>query len=270
MTIDFKKLTAPFPVEQIEWRVGATSSDKKNGLPLAYITARHVMDRLDEACGPFNWQIRHEAADVSGKVTAHISIKSPETGEWVSKSDGAGETDIEADKGSYSDATKRAAVLWGIGRYLYSVRAPWVSITQQGSGYKISDHEYERLYALLPTPDGQPVKGITVHSPSGLSKTPGAFWVGKDLNVFVKLGKQHKDAHGDPDWSDPEAIATLSDVMYQAINKAPNRLALTKLQADNLTWIGKHLDKADADSMFEAFKIRASQFDHQEKTESKK
>ena len=38
---------------------------------------------------------------------------------WITKADGAGDTDIEGEKGGISDALKRAAVVWGIGRYLY-------------------------------------------------------------------------------------------------------------------------------------------------------
>ena len=40
-------------------------------------------------------------------------------GEWVTKADGADDTNIEAAKGGISDSLKRAAVLLGIGRYLY-------------------------------------------------------------------------------------------------------------------------------------------------------
>ena len=39
--------------------------------------------------------------------------------EWVTKWDGAQETAVEPIKGGFSDAMKRAAVQWGIGRYLY-------------------------------------------------------------------------------------------------------------------------------------------------------
>ncbi|MCP5002531.1 MAG: hypothetical protein GY941_01065, partial [Planctomycetes bacterium] len=57
------------------------------------------------------------------KTICYISIKIGD--EWVTKSDGAGDTKVEAEKGSISDAFKRAAVKWGIGRYLYSLDAVW-------------------------------------------------------------------------------------------------------------------------------------------------
>jgi hypothetical protein len=56
---------------------------------------------------------------------------------WVRKSDGAGETQVEGEKGAISDALKRAAVKWGIGRYLYDLDSPWVPCeTYQGNDGK--------------------------------------------------------------------------------------------------------------------------------------
>jgi hypothetical protein len=73
------------------------------------------MDRLDSAVGPENWQTRFH--DVAGKSCCEIGVRIGD--DWVWKSDGAGETSIEGEKGSFSDAFKRAAVHWGIARDLY-------------------------------------------------------------------------------------------------------------------------------------------------------
>ena len=56
---------------------------------------------------------------------------------WVWKANGAGETDYEGTKGQFSDAFKRAAVMWGIGRYLYALPNEWVQIKPSGKSYKI-------------------------------------------------------------------------------------------------------------------------------------
>jgi hypothetical protein len=48
--------------------------------------------------------------------------------EWLWRANGAGQTDIEAEKGALSDAFKRAAVCWGIGRYLYDLPNVWVPL----------------------------------------------------------------------------------------------------------------------------------------------
>lgn len=124
--IDFEALKAPFPVEKISWRVGATTKTKDKAIGLAYIDARDLYERLDDVCGPANWQIRYPHAN--GKTCAEIGIKIDN--EWVWKANGAGDSDVEAEKGAFSDAAKRAGVLWGIGRYLYDMPNIWVPIDQ--------------------------------------------------------------------------------------------------------------------------------------------
>lgn len=80
------------------------------------------MERLDEVCGPENWQCKYTHA--GQKTVCDIGICTDNG--WVWKADGAGDSDIEAEKGALSDAFKRAAVRWGIGRYLYDLDSPWV------------------------------------------------------------------------------------------------------------------------------------------------
>ena len=121
---DLYALSAPFPAADIHWRVGSTNRDKTRGMALAYIDARAVMDRLDKVCGPAGWQRRYTHA--AAKTVCEIGLKVE--GEWIWKADGADDTDFEATKGALSDAFKRAAVSWGIGRYLYSLDAPWVAL----------------------------------------------------------------------------------------------------------------------------------------------
>jgi hypothetical protein len=64
---------------------------------------------------------------------------------WIWKSDGAGATDVEGEKGMLSDALKRAAVRWGVGRYLYDLKSPWVAIEPMGRSYKIAESEKKKL-----------------------------------------------------------------------------------------------------------------------------
>lgn len=115
-------LKEPFDPKVISWRVGATSKDKTKAIALAYIDARDVMKRLDDVMG-LDWQDRYP---FEGCCEIGLKIN----GEWLWRSNGAGQTDIEGEKGQYSDAFKRAAVLWGIGRYLYYLPNVWVEIDQ--------------------------------------------------------------------------------------------------------------------------------------------
>ena len=131
----FDKLKAPFHPDQIHWRVGATTKDKRKGMALAYLDARDVMDRLDDVVGPNNWSDSYSS--VNGVTVCELTLHMPRcttTGfrEEVSKSDGAGATDVEGEKGAMSDAFKRAAVKFGIGRYLYRLESKWVDLNDRG------------------------------------------------------------------------------------------------------------------------------------------
>lgn len=122
MSDTFKKLAAEFPRNAVSWRAQTVTKDGSKALALAYIDSRDVQDRLDEVVGPENWQDRYEVH--GAKTICYLSLRVD--GEWVTKADGAGDTAVEAEKGSLSDAFKRAAVKWGIGRYLYSLESVWV------------------------------------------------------------------------------------------------------------------------------------------------
>lgn len=149
--IDQKALAAPFPPECVSFRVGSTTKDKSKGMALAYVSAREVMDRLDEVCGPGGWQCRY--LPDGPRMACEIGIRIGD--EWVWKSDGAGATDVEGEKGIYSDAFKRAAVMWGIARYLYRLGNAWVGLEQRGNTHVIPDAEMKRLRNNLPRPQGR-------------------------------------------------------------------------------------------------------------------
>jgi hypothetical protein len=117
------RLSEPFPPEAISWRVGATNRDKTKGIALAYLDARDVMRRLDEV-NPA-WQCRYSHVGQYG-VVCEIGLLVD--GVYLWRANGAGQTDVEAEKGALSDAFKRAAVCWGVGRYLYDLDNVWVPL----------------------------------------------------------------------------------------------------------------------------------------------
>lgn len=141
-----EQLKRPFPVKSISWRVGATSKDKSKGIALAYIDARDVMARLDDVFG-MNWQCKYSHAD--NKTICEISVLI--NGTWITRANGAGDSDIEAEKGAISDAFKRAAVMFGIGRYLYQLPNEWVDLKAQGNSYVLAEMPHLPNWA---TPEG--------------------------------------------------------------------------------------------------------------------
>ena len=138
----FDELCRPFAAEEIDWRIGSTNQDKSKGMALAYMDARAVMDRLDGVCGPDGWQCNYLVA--GPLAVCNIGVRMP-GGEWIWKADGAGATDVEGEKGMLSDALKRAAVRWGVGRYLYEMKSPWVAIEARGKSYFIPEAERKKL-----------------------------------------------------------------------------------------------------------------------------
>ena len=155
----FEQLASPFDPSEVDWRVGSvTKKDTPNpeGMALAYIDARTVMDRLDMVCGPAGWQNRYVME--GSKTVCEIGIKCGD--EWVWKADGAGDSDVEAEKGALSDAFKRAAVRWGVGRYLYNLKSPWVAVKPFGKSFVIAKEAQSQLDALLrgnkPAPRPEP------------------------------------------------------------------------------------------------------------------
>ena len=121
------ELSAHFEPHEIEWRVGSTTADKSKGMMLAYVTNRAIMSRLDDVVGAENWKQSFRELHQKG-VICSLSIRFSENGEWITKEDGADLTNIEPTKGGLSDAMKRAAVQFGIGRYLYDSISEWVEL----------------------------------------------------------------------------------------------------------------------------------------------
>jgi hypothetical protein len=147
------ELAAPFPPERISWRVKQVYEQKNSALVLAYIDARDVYERLDEVVGVGGWQCRHDDGG-DGRLTCSIGLEL--NGQWVWKSDGAGSrqasaglSEQDANKGDYSDALKRAAVAWGIGRYLYAMGRTYADVEQKGRTWVIADSAKPKLNRAL-------------------------------------------------------------------------------------------------------------------------
>ena len=192
----FDKLAAPFPPEEIEWRSQSFSETSNKALALAYITARAVMDRLDEVAGPAYWHDEYKPAP-DGGVLCGISIFVNNT--WLTKWDGAPGTDIEAVKGGISDSFKRAAVKWGIGRYLYRLDSPWVRAEKKGKFVKLLEIPQLPKWAL---PTGANGNGKVQNVPEGETtetKNPSAEAKKENLNgkpFAARLAMHGRDKNG--------------------------------------------------------------------------
>jgi len=114
----FAALAAPFEPQEVKVRSVA-------GRQLHYITARTAMNRLDTVLGPENWW--DEFIPNENSVLCRLTIRLPD-GSTLTKADAGGYAGMadsgDDDKSGYSDAFKRAAVKFGVARYLYRDGVP--------------------------------------------------------------------------------------------------------------------------------------------------
>lgn len=153
---DLLRLAEPIPWEEIEWRAASQGMGRDNRpwcKILPYINNRTVMERLDHVVGPENW--KDEFLSVPGGFMCGISVRVGD--EWITKWDGAADVQPQREvffsldfgvtgtltggrakleefsptdeqmlvKAGISDAEKRAATKWGMGRELYRMGEHW-------------------------------------------------------------------------------------------------------------------------------------------------
>lgn len=141
---NIKRLHEPFSFKDVEWKIQFASQDKTRGMAVAYLNSRAIQTRLDEVIGAGNWKNTYIPWQSNAQLCG-LSVYDNERNDWVTKYDGAENTDIEPVKGGLSDSFKRAACLWGIGRYLYGLGGIWVEIEQRGKSSVIKENQYAKL-----------------------------------------------------------------------------------------------------------------------------
>lgn len=187
MTDVWKRLREPFPERDIEWRVGSTTADKASGLALPYVNARAVMERLDDVLGPENWSDSYRKVDWTRGWVCRLTLTlGDKPGGHLSKQDGADETDIEPTKGGISDALKRAAVKFGVGRYLYRLPSYWLPIKPRGKSHVLVSKPQLPAWAL-PGGSGYPDDWGTPRDTSKMEGT-GTLPSGAVERVFPETG----------------------------------------------------------------------------------
>lgn len=147
-----RRLAEPFAGPVVKWRVQGKPIERNGkyyGRAVCYVDARIVIDRLNEVLG-FDWETQTIETG-KGRTLCRLGITINGVTRW--RDDGAGDTDIEGEKGSISDALKRAAVRFGIGAYLYALPSPRVEVDareKDGRVYVngIKDHDRDRLADL--------------------------------------------------------------------------------------------------------------------------
>ena len=183
------RLGASFPFESVEAKVQVTTQDKKLGMVVFYLDSRAIQQRLDAVVGMFNWS-NHFSSWHDNSQICGISIFNKENGEWVTKHDGAENSKVASIKGGLTDAFKRAAVLWGIGRYLYQIDGIWVEVEQKGNSSVIKENQQPKIRAAYDAA----VKRIFGAGANQPAPTPA----GNTSNNAVSANNQNQPANNRP------------------------------------------------------------------------
>jgi hypothetical protein len=155
----------PIPLNLVMWRPDGKPT---NGTCryVAYIDARHAADALDDWVGPLNWTVAYSPPDQwfnDQVMWCRISIRSGD--EWVTKSDIGIASNFQKEKGLVSDAFKRAAVAWGVGRNIYDLPMMWASCKVGSKGQAFKDPKAEKEIETKLKAAGYDVSGVVVDDP---------------------------------------------------------------------------------------------------------
>lgn len=201
-----KTLVSPFPSKMVSWRMGAINKEALRAQAFPYLE-RHVIEtRLDDVMGPGCWKTSFEFIQPGTKIDAIICTLSLKfDGEWVGRSDGVSLTESGASnsndnmdviKTGITNAFKRAAACWGIGRYIYEFSAPVADIEYRGQYAKFKQTPRMPDWALpieeqgLGLPQGSAPEQFDTAS-SDQAGTGASANVGK---VYLAVSIKEKDA----------------------------------------------------------------------------
>jgi hypothetical protein len=142
---DLSRLRGFFSEADLVWRAVQQAPDRKRALVVAHVREHAIMERLDAVCGPENWRNKFGRGPNGGAVCG-LSIRV--NGEWIVKWDTLEimpymktgsrpiQQVVDADQKPgirrWGGGLRRAALLWGIGRYLSRIPNQWIPIDDNG------------------------------------------------------------------------------------------------------------------------------------------
>jgi hypothetical protein len=213
-------LRQPFDTRQVEWRVSQVGLSAAGpwARVLSYVDARAVTDRLDECCGVNGWEMSPPQPLVdAGKLAGFIvgvglRFFSDEGGiKTIWRYDVSALSNFEAVKGGYSGALRRAAALWGVGKYLYLLPEAFAQTSLQKPGRDAVGWHYQ--------PASENRRGAV----------PAFYWQEPTL----------------PEWATPAGSGTPPQAAFRAPIAGP---ALAQPHLDSAHLDSAHLDSAHLDS----------------------
>jgi hypothetical protein len=142
---DIKALSVPFDEKTIGIKVQSVNKMKTKAMLVAYVQHTDAYSRL-ESVDP-TWSCK--AVDIRFGAD-YCVVRMQMTVKGVTR-ENAGEGGDE--KSAYSDALKRCAMLFGVGRYLYDSETVWVDYNEDRDRYRVFTYaEYKKAMHRDQTP----------------------------------------------------------------------------------------------------------------------
>lgn len=225
-----EQLTAPFKETEVLGR------DGRGGMRFQYITARTAATRLDDVVGPGGWSTQYAVQDtLHGAVECQLTVLGvtkadigyPNSQRDVQEQDDPTKSS-EPLKASYSDAFKRAAVQFGVGRYLYADELRGQaqgqsSAPQGGGGYSNNSSGGYSRQAAPPANQGQGQRPPAA-APSGPPPKQNNSNPASEPQIRALFGV----SMGEQGWRQ-EDVVRFVDYYYQCEPDQLDRMTMSKL-----------------------------------------
>jgi hypothetical protein len=170
---DLKKLKAPFPKDRLGVKVQSFNREKTRAMLVLYLQHTDVQDRLEEVDPSWSCEVlSEERAGDTVYVRSRMVLKG------VARENVGEGFDPKA---AYSDALKRCAMLFGVGRYLYDSPTVWADYDDSRDRFKqwsVDDYEaslkrFEKPGLTRDTPK-EPVAPASASKPAKASAKAAA------------------------------------------------------------------------------------------------
>lgn len=183
---DLKILRAPFPKDSLGVKVQSLSKERTRAMLVLYLQHTDVQDRLEQVDPAWTLEVISE-----DRVGDTVYVRMKMTVKGVSRENVGEGGDPKA---AYSDALKRCAMLFGVGRYLYDSDTVWANYDESKDRYKqwsIEDYDaaLQRQQGYRSRAAAQaPASSVTTSGP-GRAATPAASETGASAGVVPGLKK---------------------------------------------------------------------------------
>lgn len=139
----------------LKWKLQAKYGDAgqgkvQKGIVVAFIDARDVSERLDNVCG-LEWHAEYSMLEGTGILTVECALTVLGTTRHDIGTVDLGKAKVDKEmavKAAYSDALKRAAVQFGVGRFVYRLPKVEAQLEQRGASWYIVKAALSELTAL--------------------------------------------------------------------------------------------------------------------------